>query len=309
MYHIFYIQPLHPEGMNYLRQKEGYYIQVATDTSRETLLREAKDADVIVTRLTKVDAELMTQAKHLKAVCKHGVGVDNIDTAYCREHGIAVLTTGDANSSTVAEQTMIVIGALLRKTLWLDRQMRSGDWGARDRANGQDLMGKTLGLIGYGRIGKCLARMAAKGFLMQVRIYDPYLKREDAAEEGYIYEERLDHLLKSADVVSLHVPLTEQTRGMIGKKEMEAMKDGAYLINYSRGGIIDEKALYESLASGHLAGAALDVYEQEPPPTDLPLFSLENVIVTPHCGTFTEDSRRRMSMRLAQEIERVLESK
>jgi len=310
MHKILYIQPIHPDGMNYLRAKEGYEVVVASATDKETLMREIVDAEVIISRLTNVDAELMTCAPGLKAVCKHGVGVDNIDVEYCKAHGIAVLTTGDANSSTVAEQTMLAIGGLFRRTVWLDKRMREGDWGSRDRSDASDLMGRTLGLVGYGRIGKCLARMAGKGFLMNVCVYDPYAKREEVEAEGYAFCETLEDVLIKADVISLHVPLTESTRGMIGDAQMKQMKPGSYVVNFARGGVVDEKALIENLVSGHLAGAALDVFEQEPPCAETnPLFRMENVILSPHCGTFTEDSRRRMSMRLATEIERILEGK
>lgn len=302
---ILYIQPIHPDGMAYLAAKPGYEVVVASDASRETLLREIRDADAVVTRLTVVDAELMRHADHLKAVCKHGVGVDNIDTAYCREHGIAVLTTGDANSSTVAEQAMLAIGALFRRTLWLDQRMRQGDWGARDRAGASDLMGKTLGLVGYGRIGKCLARMASKGFLMNVCVYDPFTPREAVEADQHRYVERLEDMLADIDVLSLHVPLTDATRGMIGAPELALMKPGAMVVNFARGGVVDEAALAQALRSGHIAGAALDVFEQEPPREDNPLLHLDGVILSPHCATFTEDSRRRMSMRLAKEMERV----
>lgn len=308
MHKILYIQPIHPDGMNYLDSKPDYKVVVAPDTSMETLKKEIVDADVIVSRLTRVDAELMQCAEHLRAVCKHGVGTDNIDTAYCREHGIAVLTTGDANSSTVAEQAMLAIGALLRRTVWLDSQMRKGNWASRDQANACDLMGRTVGLIGYGRIGKCLARMAGKGFLMNVCVYDPFTTRETVEADGYRYFDSLDEMLPCVDIVSPHVPLTDSTRGMIGERQLALMKKGSWVINFARGGVVDEKALYDSLVSGHIAGAALDVFEQEPPDVkNNPLFALDNVILSPHCATFTEDSRRRMSMRLAEEIEKVLD--
>ena len=308
MFKILYIQPIHPDGMNYLRAKSNYDVVVASGTDQETLKKEIVDADVIVSRLTTINSELMACAKHLKAVCKHGVGVDNIDVAYCQEHHIAVLTTGDANSSTVAEQAMLAIGALFRRTFWLDHRLREGDWSSRDHSNAADLMGRTVGLIGYGRIGKCLARMASKGFLMNVCIFDPYANRGDVEADGYKWYDRLEDMLPVIDVLSPHVPLTESTRGMIGENELKLMKSGSMLVNFARGGVVDEKALYEQLASGHLCGAAIDVFEQEPPIVQgNPLFDLENVILSPHCGTFTEDSRSRMSMRLATEIERVLE--
>ena len=308
MYKILYIQPIHPDGMNYLASKADYRVEVAPDTEPETLKKCIRDADAIITRLTVVDAELMECAEHLKAVCKHGVGVDNIDTEYCKTHGIAVLTTGDANSSTVAEQAMIATGVLLRKTMWLDKRLRAGDWSSRDRSQASDLMGRTLGLVGYGRIGKCMGRMAGKGFLMNVCVYDPYAARQDVEADGCVYFDKLEDMLKEVDILSPHVPLNANTRGMIGAEEMAIMKQGSYILNFARGGIVDEKALYDNLISGHIAGAALDVFETEPPDVNTnPLFKLDNVVLSPHCGTFTDDSKRRMSMRLATEIEKALE--
>ena len=308
MIKILYIQPIHPAGMDYLAAKPGYSVEIAPNTDRETLKKCIKDADAVITRLTVVDAELMSCANHLKAVCKHGVGIDNIDADYCRAHNIEIITTGDANSSTVAEQAMLAIGALFRRTFWLDAQLRKGDWTSRDRSGAQDLRGKTLGLVGYGRIGSCLAKMAHYGFDMNVLVYDPYAKRDTVEQAGYEWCETLEELLPRADVVSPHVPLTNETRGMIGAGQFAAMKDAAFVINYARGGVVNEKDLYEALVSGKIAGAALDVFEQEPPMADQnPLFQLDNVIVSPHCATFTGDSKMRMSMRLAENLEKLFD--
>lgn len=307
MHKILYIQPIHKAGMDYLRAKKNYEVVVASSTDHEVLKKEIKDADVIISRLTPIDADLMAAADHLKAICKHGVGLDNFDLDYCKAHNIAVLTTGDANSSTVAEQAMIAIGCLFRRNTWLDSEMRKGNWASRDQANATDLMGKNLGLVGYGRIGKCLARMAGKGFEMNVYVYDPYASKEDVEKDGYIWCEKIEDLLPLVDVLSPHVPLTPETRGIIGEKEMKKMKEGSFIINYARGGVVDEKALYENLVSGHIKGAALDTFEVEPPDKEEnPLFQLDSVIFSPHCATFTEDSRIRMSMRLAQEIEKTI---
>ena len=253
MFNVLYIQPIHPEGMDYLKNKANYNVMVASSTDLETLKTEMQDADVIVTRLTDLREDLLRCAPHLKAVCKHGVGVDNIDVAYCNAHNIAVVTTGDANSSTVAEQTMLAIGALLRKTVWLNDRVREGDWLSRDRSGAEELMGKTLGLIGYGRIGKCLARMAGKGFLMNVCVYDPYTKVE-VMNDGLEYVENLEDLLKRADVISLHVPLTEKTRGMIAERELAWMKNGAYVVNYAARGA--GRRTHRRRGAGRLRGGA-----------------------------------------------------
>ncbi len=301
---VLYIQPIHPSGMEKLREK--YEVAVAGDTRRETLVKALADADAAVTRLTAVDRGLMAAAPRLKAVAKHGVGVDNIDTEYAKEHGIAVLTTDDANSSTVAEHTMFAIGALFKRIPMLDGQMRKGNWLSRDLPGARDVMGKTLGIIGFGRIGQNLARMAGQGFRMKVAVYDPFARREEVEKQGFAYYDDLLDMAATLDVVSPHVPLTTQTAGMIGADFLSAMKTESFVVNFARGGVVNEDALYEALMSGHIAGAAVDVFETEPPDIRKPLYCLPNVLLSPHCATFTEDSRIRMSMRLAEEIDQVL---
>ena len=302
---ILYIQPVHEAGMR--RLAEHHVVCVAPDTRRETLLACVRDADAIVTRLTRVDAKLMAAAPRLKAVCKHWVGVDNIDVEYARTRGIAVLTTGDANSATVAEHAMIAIGALMKRTVHMDAATRRGDWGARDCGTSVDLARKTLGLVGYGRIGSRLARMAWQGFDMHVAVFDPYVSAEDVRANGCEWVPALNELLARADVLSVHVPLTEETRGMLGREQFLCMRPGSYVVNFARGGIVDETALADLLACGHIAGAAIDVFAQEPPEGS-PLLHAPNALLSPHCATFTEDSRRRMSLRLAEEIEKIFSS-
>jgi len=304
---VLYLQPIHPEGMEKLAQR--YEVAVAPDTSRETLLREIEDADAVVTRLTPLDRALLERGGRLKAVAKHGVGVDNIDVDYARERGIAVLTTGDANSSTVAEHAMFAIGALLKRIPLLDRAMREGQWAARDWPGSADACGRRLGVIGFGRIGARLARMASLGFDMKVSVHDPYADPKAVQALGYAWRERLEQLLEEADVVSVHVPLTPETRSLLDARRLALLPKGAYVVNFARGGIVQEEALYEALRTGRLAGAALDVFAVEPPDPGHPLFALPNVILSPHCGTFTEDSRRRMSLRLAEEIDAALSAR
>lgn len=304
MMKVLYIQPIHESGMKRLSQK--YEVIVAPDTTRETLEKYIADAAAVITRLTVVDASLMEKARNLKAVCKHGVGVDNIDVEYAKNHGIAVLTTGDANSSSVAEHAMFAIGALFKRIAYFNKEMLKGNWLSRDTGGSFDVRGKTLGIIGLGRIGMCLANMAKNGFNMNVIVYDPFVSREIVEAKGFAYYEDLDEMLPLVDIISPHIPLTDATRDLIDGRRLGMMKKGSYVINFSRGGIVNEKALCQALENGHIAGAALDVFEEEPPGTDNPLFNNPNVLLSPHCATFTEDSRIRMSLRLAEEIEKVL---
>jgi D-3-phosphoglycerate dehydrogenase len=301
---VLYIQPIHESGMNKLSLK--YDVIVAPDDSRATLEKYISDADAVVTRLTTVDAQLMGKAPGLKAVCKHGVGVDNIDVDYAKKHGIAVLTTGDANSSTVAEHAMFAIGAMYKKIIYFDNEMRKNNWKVRDIGNASDVRGKTLGIIGFGRIGMCLAKMAKHGFDMNVFIFDPFVAPNKVEEMGCSYFENLDEMIPLIDIVSPHVPLSESTHNMLDMRRLSMMKKGSYVVNFSRGGIVNEQALNALLENGHIAGAVLDVFESEPPDINSPLLKHANVILSPHCATFTEDSRIRMSMRLSEEIEKIL---
>ena len=307
MQKVLYMQPIHKSGMDMLAEK--YNVVVAPDTSRETLMREIADASVVISRLTPIDAELMAAGKQLRAIAKHGVGLDNFDLEYAAAHGIEVLTTGDANSSTVAEHAMFSIGAMLKRIPMLDREMHKGNWASRDLPGACDARSKTLAILGFGRIGNCLAQMARFGFQMNVRVYDPFIPKEIVEAQGYTYCATVEDAVCGADVVSPHVPLTAETRHIVNRDRMFMMNRGGYVLNFARGGIVDYEALQEALDCGQIAGAALDTYDEEPPGTDHPLFKYENVILSPHCGTFTEDSRRRMSMRLAEEIDRVLSGK
>lgn len=301
---VLYIQPLHPAGMELLRGR--YDVVVADRQDRGSLLEAIADASAVVTRLTTVDAELIAAGQRLEAIAKHGVGVDNIDLEAANARGIAVLTTGRANSLSVAEHTLLAMGALCKRIASLDRAMRAGNWLDRDEPGSVDLFGRRLGIVGFGRIGSELAAMARYGFHMDVELYDPHISREAVERAGYRYHTSLDTLCVEADILSLHVPLNQETRQLIDRRRLGLMKPTAYLINFARGGVVDEAALYQALVEKRLAGAALDCFEQEPPDPKNPLFQLDNVLLSPHCGTFTEDSRIRMSHQLAEGINAIL---
>ena len=302
---VLYIQPLHPSGMDKLREK--YEVLVANTEDKQELLKIAPGVSVIISRLTKIDKELMDAAGDtLEAVAKHGVGVDNIDVDEANARGIPVLTTGNANSVSVAEHAFFALGALAKRISYLDRAMRRGHWKSRDEAGSIDLYGKTIGVVGLGRIGRELASMAKNGFHMQVVVFDPYAKQADVEALGYTWTDDLDELCRICDAISLHVPLSDGTRGLIDARRLALMKPTAYLLNFSRGGIVDEDALYQALSDRRIAGAALDAFSAEPPDHTAPLFALDNVLLSPHCGTFSEDSRIRMSMQVAEGVDDVL---
>lgn len=301
---VLYIQPLHSSGMDELRKK--YEVVVANTEDKAELMKLLPDAHAIITRLTVIDADMIRAGVNLEAIAKHGVGVDHIDVVAANARGIPVLTTGNANSVSVAEHAFLALGALAKRISYLDRAMRRGHWKSRDEAGSVDLFGRCIGVIGFGRIGRELASMAKNGFHMRVIVYDPYVTKEDVEALGYAYSTDLDALCREVDALTLHVPLSEATRGLLDARRLGLMKPTAFLANFSRGGIVDEAALYDALINHRLAGVALDAFAQEPPEYDVPLFKLDSVLLSPHCGTFSEDSRIRMSMQVAEGVDDVL---
>jgi D-3-phosphoglycerate dehydrogenase len=233
------------------------------------------------------------------------VGVDNVDVEAATERGIMVVNAPESTSITVAEHTMGLILSLARKISIADKSVKQGKW-EKSSFMGMELNGKTLGIVGMGRIGSQVASRC-KAFGMDLIVYDPYLPADVASEIGVEVVD-LPNLLKNADVITIHVPLTPETKHSISKKEMEIMKDTAFIVNCARGGIINEEDLYHALKDGKIGGAALDVFEIEPP-TDNPLLKLENVVFTPHIGASTREAQRDAAIIVAKEIKEVLQGR
>ncbi|MCX8204865.1 MAG: hydroxyacid dehydrogenase, partial [Candidatus Nezhaarchaeota archaeon] len=229
---------------------------------------------LVVRSRTKVTRSVLEAAQRLKAVIRAGVGVDNIDMEAARGKGVVVVNTPREPAASVAELAMALALCLARKVSRLDRAMKQGLWLKGEV--GVELRGKVMGIIGLGAVGSEVARLS-KAFGMRVVAYDPYVSSEYAKQLG-VELLSLDEVLASADFLSIHVPLTPETRGMIGRREIAKMKRGAFIINTSRGEVVDEEALYEALRAGKLAGAGLDVYSKEPPPPDHPLIKLDSVV-------------------------------
>ncbi|MBQ5954274.1 MAG: hydroxyacid dehydrogenase [Lachnospiraceae bacterium] len=300
---VLYIQAIHPAGMDLLREK--YDVVVAKSPDKETVLAEVKDASAIVSRLTVVDREIIDAGEKLEAVAKNGVGVDNIDVAYATQKGIPVLTTGQANLWSVAEHTVFAMGALVKRLVYFDAEMRKGNWKSREDGGAFDIAGRTFGIVGFGRIGRDVASIV-KAFRMNVIAYDPFLPLEAIEAEGCACAESLEALCRKADVVSLHVPLTAENRGLINAQSLSWMKPTALLLNFSRGLLVDNDALYAALLEGRLAGAALDAHVPEPPAFDHPLYYSDKVLLSPHIAGNSEDALRCMSLKLAEGIDDVL---
>ena len=301
---VLYILPIHESGMNRLR--ENFEVIVSKDAEKETVMALIPDVHAIITRLCVIDADIINAGKNLKAIAKHGVGVDNIDVKTATDQGIVVLTTGDVNSLTVAEHVVFALGAMAKRISYFDRQMHENNWKSREPEGSTDLYGKTLGIIGYGKIGTYVAAMARNGFGMKLIVYARYPHKREIEEKGYIYTNDLDWLCQEADAISIHVPLSEETQDLFDERRLSLMKPTSYLINFARGGIVNEKALYDALSNKKIMGAALDVFEKEPPEEDSPLLKLDNVLLSPHVAYATADARMRMSMQVAEGIEDVL---
>jgi phosphoglycerate dehydrogenase-like enzyme len=265
-------------------------IAVVDETDKPALAHEIHDADVLLHVLERVTALVIDLAPRLKLIQKLGVGVDTIDLEAARARGIAVCNMPGANTRAVAELTLLLMLATLRRLSELDRQTRAGNGWALDSQLLDDLGelgGRTVGLVGFGAVGKCLAPM-----LNGIGASVIYTSRREAAETAAPFVSFPD-LLSAADVVSLHVPLTAETAGMIDERKIQKMKQGAVLVNTARGGLVDYDALHRALTTGRLRGAGLDVFDAEPASAAHPLFNLPNIVVTPHVAWFTTETLRR----------------
>jgi len=281
------------------------HVRFCPSSNREEFLKELSDAEALVVGGEPIDEDLLEEAPKLRIIARFGVGYERIDLEACTKRGIYVSYTPGALSNAVAELTMGLILCLSRKITEADRYVRT-EWGKGPRFTlGIDLEGKTLGIIGLGRIGIAVARRT-KAFDMKLVYYD-VIHRQDLEETLGIRFVELDDLLRISDFVTIHIPLTSSTRGLIGERELKLMKKDAYLINTSRGSIIDEEALCRALKEGGIAGAGLDVFAKEPLPLDSPLAKLRNVVLTPHVGSATVETRRKMAQVSAENVRRVLQ--
>jgi D-3-phosphoglycerate dehydrogenase len=279
-------------------------VRILSQRDEAGLLREIAKADALLVRMP-ITAEAVRAGKRLRVVARHGVGLDYIPVDVCTELGIPVTFTPDANTESVAEHVIGNMIALAHRIGAADRAIRQGNWSWRDKNIGLDLFGRTLGIIGFGRIGSRVSEVAHQAFRMNVLVHDPYLP-PDFAGPGGVTRVTLDELLNRSDFVTLHVPLTPRTKHMLNSDRIGSMKPGAFLINAARGGLVETEALAKALVDRHLAGAALDVLEDEPPRSDNPLLGLENVLITPHSAALTEEAMSRMGMTAAEDIVRVL---
>jgi D-3-phosphoglycerate dehydrogenase len=301
---ILVAEPLAREGIDLLRAH--HEVDERIGLSREELRAILPDYDALVVRSqVKVDAELVAAGSRLVVIGRAGVGVDNVDLDAATRAGITVVNAPTGNTIAAAEHTLALLFGLARRLAPADASVRRGEW-KRSAFTGVELRGKVLGIIGLGKIGQALADRA-RGLEMTVIAHDPYVAAETAALHG-VELVGLDDLLRRADVVSVHVPLTRQTRRLIDRRALALMKPGAFLLNVARGGIVDEAALAEALRSGHLGGAGIDVFEEEPP-VGSPLLDAPNTLLTPHLGASTAEAQVAVAQEVALQILDVLEGR
>ncbi len=296
-------EKIHPDAMARLNEEaEG---RVAPAWDEDSLAACLSDADGLIMRgLGQVTRRVIAAAPRLRVIARHGAGIDNIDLAAARERGIVVTNTPDATTASVAEHTLALILAVARRVAVGDRGLRAGDWGVREHCWGLDLGGRTLGVVGYGRIGRRVAAICHHGLGMEVIYHDvvPAPAGVDLAARCLALED----LLAEVDVLTLHVPLLPETRHLIGRRELALTKPGAILVNASRGPVLDEAALEEALRAGRLAGAGLDVFEEEPIRGIHPLAAFDNVVLTPHIASSTPGTMRRIAIDAVGEVLAVL---
>ncbi len=289
--------PLLPEGLDLLRETPGITVEDHTSDDREALVRALRGASALIVRSrTKVDADLIGSTDSLEVIGRAGVGVDNIDIGAATRRGIAVLNAPAANTYSTAELAFGLLLAAARRLPEADASVRAGEW-RRKELRGIQLYGKTLGVIGLGRIGAEVARRA-RAFGMRVLAYDPYVTVERANDLG-VELMTLEELLPLSEALTLHIPMTDENRRFIGREQIAAMPAGSILVNAARGGLVDEGALAEALATGHLAAAGLDVYESEPLPAESTLRQAPNLVFSPHLGASTLEAQREVSRQIA----------
>ena len=262
-------------------------------------------AEGIVSRMGRLDAAVMDAAPHLKVISKHGVGVDNIDIQAAADRGIPVLVATGANAVSVAEHAIALLLATVKRILPMDAGLRDGRW-EKPGFSGREIAGSTMGLMGMGAIAQATGRIA-RGLGLTLAGFDPFAPDSAFAELGVARCNTLEDLLARSDILSLHCPLTEETRGIIDADAIARMPEGAYVINTARGGLIDEAALVTAIRSGHLAGAGLDTFAVEPPAADHPYFAVPEIVLTPHIGGVTRQAGARVGVEAVRGIFQILD--
>jgi len=289
-------------------ESQGVETMIGMPEKGELLLDKIRSVDGLIVGVMKVDEEVFNKCDRLKVVASFGVGFDNIDIREATKHGVIIFNVPGLFSDAVANLTIGLMLSATRKLLVGDRGVRNGEWARiKPTCVGSDVQGKILGIVGLGSIGYAVARKCMSAFNMKVMVYDPFVSAQKATQLNIHKVEGLEELLSGSDVISIHCPLTDETRELIGARELSLMKPTAYLINTARGGVVDERALFKALKDRKIAGAAIDVMEEEPPEPDNPLLKLDNIIITPHIGASTYEGIRAVYRVVRENVCKVLD--
>jgi D-3-phosphoglycerate dehydrogenase len=308
MHKILISEPIDDSGIQLLEGRAE--IVFCPEPTVAEIGRLIKDVDALIIRTAgSVTREMLEGAVRLKVISRTGGGLNNVDIDAATDHNIVVCGVKGPQDRMVAEHTVSLMGALAKQFFYLDAQVRKGNFASRKEYRPAGLSGKQVGLIGLGRIGRIVAQICARAFNMTIWAYDPYITPEALGSDDIILKEEITEVIQTADFLSLHVPLTENTKGLMGSAQFELMKPGAFLINTSRGEVVQEDALVDALKNKKFAGAGLDVFENEPPDVKNPLFELPNVIATPHTAALTMEVVAQLARGSAENALNVLEGK
>lgn len=307
---LLLMQEIHPDGLKML-EEAGIDYEIASSLKEDYLLSVIGGYDGIIVRVTPyISRKLIEAAKRCLVIGKHGALVDNVDLNAANEHRIPVVYAPGSNANAVAEHTVALMLAVAKHIWDANVEFRyHGNYGYRLQVKSLELLGKTLGVLGLGKIGRRVAKICKNGFSMKVIGYDPYITKEFLEKEGLgdiELTQDLDYLLRASDFITIHIPAVKETEKFIGERELSLMKKTAILVNTARGSVIDQKALYNALKSGVIAGAGLDVYDPEPPLSDEPLLKLPNVVATPHMAAHTEETLSNMARMVCKNVIMVL---
>jgi D-3-phosphoglycerate dehydrogenase len=293
MPHVLVVGPLHPEARALLEAQEGVTFELLDQPTPETILAAMPGTEAMILRYVRITSAMIDAAPRLKVIARHGVGYDNVDVEALNRRHIPLALAVNSNRVPVAEHAFHMLLELVKRGRALDALVRAGEWDRRWSLLPRELAGRTLLIVGLGRIGREVAKRA-QAFAMCVLALDPYVPEATIRELGCEPVPDLMAALPAADAVSLHLPLSPATRGFIGRDQLRAMREQAVLVNTARGGLIDEAALEEALRESWIAGAGLDVFADEPPPRDHPLFHLPNILLAPHVAGMTGEAQIRM---------------
>lgn len=302
---VYVDAPVHPDAVDLLSSRHSVVLGYGAEAV--TFSDVAAEVEGVLLRTAPFTAGMIAGAPELRVIARHGVGTDLIDVRAAQKRGVHVLITAQANAVSVAEHTIGLLIAASRRYAEADTAVRSDYYSTRDQLVGLELAGKTLAVAGFGRIGARVARVA-EAMGMQIRVFDPFLPANFHPPVGELVYD-LDTLLAGADALTLHLPLTETSRGMIGAEELAKLAPNALVVNTARGGLINEQALADAVAGGHLGGAGVDVFEMEPPASDNPLLSVPKVQLSPHTGAHTKEGIYKMSVHAAEGISAVMENR